>query len=134
MENNRFKSGTIFDYSNPDFEYSNVRNVENLASYLSNKKMMDYFSDYLNKRPSTWHEAIDNLIAKADRLKEKVKSKDDFRFGQFGNIKTNLIESLFKNRDLLNVGISGQMGKNKQLHYGLDANKHNFGFNLSKRF
>ena len=76
----------------------------------------------------------DNLIAKSERLKEKVESKDDFRFGQFGSIKTNLIESLFKNRDLLNVEISGQIGKNKQLHYGLGGNKDNFGFGISKRF
>jgi len=96
--------------------------------------LQDLLYKSIKNKPSTGHEAIDNLIAKSDRLKEKVESKDDFRFGQFGSIKTNLIESLFKNRDLLNVGISGQMGKNKQLHYGLDANKHNFGFNLSKRF
>jgi len=88
----------------------------------------------IKNKPSTGHEAIDNLIAKSERLKEKVESKDDFRFGQFGNIKTNLIESLFKNRDLLNVEISGRTGKNKQLYYGLGGNKDNFGFGISKRF
>ncbi len=88
----------------------------------------------IKNKPSTGHEAIDNLIAKSNRLKEKIESKDDFRFGQFGNIKTNLIESLFKNRNLLNVDIFGQMGKNKQLYYGLGGNKDNFSFGLSKKF
>tara|TARA_R100001082_G_C4314234_1_gene138214 strand:- start:70 stop:471 length:402 start_codon:yes stop_codon:yes gene_type:complete len=96
--------------------------------------LQDLLYKSIKNKPSTGHEAIDNLIAKSKRLKEKVESKDDFRFGQFGNIKTNLIESLFKNRDLLNVEISGRTGKNKQLYYGLGGNKDNFGFGISKRF
>jgi len=96
--------------------------------------LQDLLYKSIKNKPSTGHEAIDNLIAKSDRLKEKVESKDDFRFGQFGNIKTNLIESLFKNRDLLNVEISSRTGKNKQLYYGLGGNKDNFGFGISKRF
>ena len=96
--------------------------------------LQDLLYKSIKNKPSTGHEAIDNLIAKSERLKEKVESKDDFRFGQFGNIKTNLIESLFKNRDLLNVEISGRIGKNKQLYYGLGGNKDNFGFGISKRF
>ena len=96
--------------------------------------LQDLLYKSIKNKPSTGHEAIDNLIAKSERLKEKVESKDDFRFGQFGNIKTNLIESLFKNRDLLNIEISGRTGKNKQLYYGLGGNKDNFGFGISKRF
>ena len=96
--------------------------------------LQDLLYKSIKNKPSTGHEAIDNLISKSERLKEKVESKDDFRFGQFGNIKTNLIESLFKNRDLLNVEISGRIGKNKQLYYGLGGNKDNFGFGISKRF
>ena len=96
--------------------------------------LQDLLYKSIKNKPSTGHEAIDNLIAKSERLKEKVESKDDFRFGQFGNIKTNLIESLFKNRDLLNVEISGRTGKNKQLYYGLGGSKDNFGFGISKRF
>ena len=97
----------------------NKKGFENLMTDILNKYV---------KRPATGHEAIDNLIAKAD-------AKDDFRFGKYGNIQTNLIKSLLKgDRDLLNIGISGKLGKSKEWDYSLGGGKDNYGFNISRWF
>ena len=111
-------------YDKPDLRYYNLdeRGLEGLLTHIVTSKF---------KRPVTGHDAIDKLIAKA-------KTKDDFRFGQYGDIKTNLIESLFKSgsnvEDLLKVDVSGKLGKNKQWDYSLGAGKDNYRFGISKLF
>jgi len=74
------------------------------------------------------HSNIDSLI-------KNIELKDNFKFGEYGDIRTNLLESLIRrNSDLLNIGISGKLGKNKQWDYFLGGEKNDYGLNISRSF
>ena len=84
---------------------------------------------------------LENAHSSIDRLIDKTKLIDDFKFGQHGNIQTNILESLLKSQigsnnleDLLKISISGKFGKDKGLGFGLEGSKGNIGLNLSKLF
>ena len=129
MENNNPTNDYIKDVLLPKFGFSiGVNQGEEDFKNQSLHVLQKLLFESIKNKPSTGHEAIDNLIAKAE-------SKDDFRFGQFGNIRTNLIESLLKdNRDLLNIAISGKLGKSKEWDYSLGRGIDNYDFEISKTF
>jgi hypothetical protein len=105
------------------------------------------------------HDSINKLILQST-LSNMTRGIDDFKFGQdveridypeifgggsygrhHGNIQTNILESLIKSKlsdrnfeDLLNINISGRLGKDKNLDYNLSGSKGNIGLNLSKLF
>lgn len=75
-------------------------------------------------------------------FKENQYLEDMLNFyGNQGNIQTNILESFIKSQssdrnfeDLLNINISGRLGKDKNLDYNLSGSKGNIGLNLSKLF
>ena len=80
------------------------------------------------------HSSIDNII-------DQAKLLDDFKFGQHGNVQTNLLESLLKSttgggslEDLLQLSLNARFGKNKGASLGLTGSKGNVGLNISKFF
>jgi hypothetical protein len=84
---------------------------------------------------------LENAHSSIDRIIDKTKLIDDFKFGQHGNIQTNILESLLKSQmgsnnleDLLKISIGGKFGQNKGIGFGLEGSKGNIGFNLSKSF
>ena len=86
------------------------------------------------KKIENAHDAIDTII-------EQTKLMDDFRFGQYGNLQTNLLESLIGSskgkgglEDLLKLSLSAKMGKNKGTQLNMSGGKGNFGLTLSKLF
>ena len=86
------------------------------------------------KKIENAHDAIDTII-------EQTKLMDDFRFGQHGNLQTNLLESLVGSsrgqgslEDLIQLSLSAKMGKNKGTQLDISGGKGNFGLNLSKLF
>ena len=86
------------------------------------------------KKIENAHSSIDNII-------DQAKLMDDFRFGQHGNLQTNLLESLVGSsrgqgslEDLLQLSLSAKMGKNKGTQLDMSGSKGNFGLNLSKLF
>jgi hypothetical protein len=104
------------------------------------------------------HDSINKLILQST-LSNMTRGIDDFKFGQdveqidypkifgggsygrhHGN-QTNILESFIKSKssdknfeDLLNINISGRLGKDKNLDYNLSGSKGNIGLNLSKLF
>tara|TARA_R100000664_G_C2752696_1_gene139976 strand:+ start:1462 stop:1734 length:273 start_codon:yes stop_codon:yes gene_type:complete len=86
------------------------------------------------KKIENAHSSIDNII-------DQAKLMDDFRFGQHGNLQTNLLESLVGSsrgqgslEDLIQLSLSAKMGKNKGTQLDMSGSKGNFGLNLSKLF
>ncbi len=86
------------------------------------------------KKIENAHSSIDNII-------DQAKLMDDFRFGQYGNLQTNLLESLIGSskgkgglEDLLKLSLSAKIGKNKGTRLNMSGGKGNFGLTLSKLF
>tara|TARA_R100000742_G_C4223246_1_gene46482 strand:+ start:89 stop:418 length:330 start_codon:yes stop_codon:yes gene_type:complete len=106
-----------------------------------NKEASDYDMLFRNKPRMSFFQKIENAHSSIDNIIDQAKLMDDFRFGQHGNLQTNLLESLIGSsrgkgglEDLLKLSLSAKMGKNKGTQLDMSGSKGNFGLNLSKLF